>query len=157
MSPRVVSFHYTLTSSGGEVIDSSRGHDPLTFMEGGGQIIPGLESRMQDMKTGEQRKIQVPAAEAYGDRDDAMQLQIPRENFKGQDVQIGDQFQSSEHPGGPALTVIGVNDTVITLDANHPLAGEDLTFDVEIAEIREATAEEQAHGHVHGAGGHHHD
>jgi len=155
MSPRVISFHYTLTSSRGEVLDSSRGQEPLTFLEGGGQIIPGLESRMQELKGGEQRKIEVPAAEAYGERDEAMQLQIPKENLNGQEVQVGDQLQSSQYPDGPALTVIDISDSTVTLDANHPLAGEDLTFDVEITEIREATGEELAHGHVHGPGGHH--
>jgi len=156
MSPRVVAFHYTLTGPSGEVLDSSQGQEPLSYIEGLGQIIPGLEVELQALKTGDKKKIQVPAAQAYGERDENLRLPVPRDRFAGQEIKVGDQFRSGDHPDAPPLTVVEVNDKAIVMDANHPLAGMDLTFDVEITDQREATQEELSHGHVHGEGGHHH-
>lgn len=155
MNPRIVSFHYILTSSKGETIESSRGGDPLSFLEGSNQIIPGLENRLRLMQAGDRQSVNVPAAEAYGERDDTLRLEIPRDKFKEQEIQIGDQFNSNQHPGSPPLTVVAIDEKNITLDANHPLAGQDLTFDVEVMGTREATDEEMSHGHVHGPGGAH--
>lgn len=155
MSKRVVSFHYNLTNDSGVQLDSSHGHAPLTFMEGVGQIIPGLEKVIASLNKGDKQNIKVTAAEAYGERDERYVVKVPRGNFPEGNIQVGDEFQSSEDPNAHPFRVIDVNLQEVTLDANHPLAGVDLNFDVEIIDIREATAEELSHGHVHGPGGAH--
>jgi FKBP-type peptidyl-prolyl cis-trans isomerase SlyD len=154
MKRRVISFHYTLTDPTGQTIDSSTGRDPLTFMEGAGQIIPGLETEIGKLKAGDKRKIGVKADDAYGQRDPQALIDVPVEKLPSKTVKVGDQFRSNQSP--LPLTVTKVTDTHVTLDANHPLAGVDLTFDVEITTIRDATEEELAHGHAHGPGGHSH-
>jgi len=154
MKRRVISFHYTLTDPSGQPIDSSTGRDPLTFMEGAGQIIPGLEAEIGKLKAGDKRKIGVKADDAYGQRDPQALIDVPVEKLPSKTVKVGDQFRSNQSP--LPLTVTKVTDTHVTLDANHPLAGVDLTFDVEITTIRDATEEELAHGHAHGPGGHSH-
>lgn len=153
----VIAFHYTLTDDKGQTIDSSAGLEPLAFMAGAGQIIPGLEKFLAGLKLNEKNKITIPAAEAYGPRQMENIHQVPREKFPKKDIAVGDQFEAggAGAPGFP-MTVTAVSETHVTLDANHPLAGVDLTFDVEVVERRAATEEEMAHGHVHGAGGHHH-
>jgi len=156
MNPRVVSFHYTLIDPSGQTLDSSIGHEPMTYMEGGQQIIPGLERQIQGLKAKDKKKIQVPAAEAYGLRDDRFVMDVPFEKIPVKDLKVGQQFQITTDKNSPPFMVTQITATHAVLDANHPLAGVDLTFDVEIVEIREATAEEMKHGHVHGAGGHHH-
>ena len=154
MNPRVITFHYVLTDPQGKTLDSSNGHSPLTYMEGAGQIIPGLEQQMQSLKKGEKKKIQVPAAQAYGERDQKYIIAVPLEKLPD-DVKAGDQFGLGGDPEGHPFNVIEVGSTHATLDANHPLAGVDLTFDVDVVETRDATAEEMAHGHAHGPGEHH--
>lgn len=155
MSKRVVSFHYKLTDPSGKQLDSSQGHDPLTFMEGVGQIIPGLEKVIATLKKGDKQNVKVAAAEAYGERDERYVVKVPRQNFPEGEIRVGDEFQSSEDPNAHPFRVTEVSLQEITLDANHPLAGVDLSFDVEIVETREATAEELSHGHVHGPDGAH--
>jgi FKBP-type peptidyl-prolyl cis-trans isomerase SlyD len=154
MAAKVISFHYTLTDSSGKTLDSSEGDEPLSFLEGVGQIIPGLETALSKLKVGEKKKINVPAKDAYGHRDDKKLVEVALEQLPKKDVKIGDMFQTGQN--SPPLTVTQVNKTHATLDANHPLAGVDLTFDVKITDIREATPEEIDHGHAHGAGGHSH-
>ena len=154
MAAKVISFHYTLTDPAGKKLDSSEGDEPLSFLEGVGQIIPGLEQALAKLKVGEKKKISVPSKEAYGAKDDKKLVEVPLDQLPKKDIKIGDMFQAGQN--SPPLTVIKVSPTHATLDANHPLAGVDLTFDVEITEIRDATPEEMDHGHAHGAGGHHH-
>ena len=156
MTQRVVSFHYSLTNSSGQPIDSSSGRGPLSFMEGSGQIIPGLERQLSGLKKGEKKTISVPAADAYGERDEQMVIKVPYEGLPTKDVKVGDRFQGGKEPGSPVFVVIERGLTEVTLDGNHPLAGVDLTFDIEVTDIREATAEEIAHGHAHGEHGHAH-
>lgn len=156
MSPRVVTFHYTLTDPSGQTIDSSAGHEPMTYMEGAQQIIPGLESRIQPLRAKDKKKIQVPAAEGYGPRDERFIMDVPLDRLPVKDLHVGQQFQITTDPNSPPFTVTKITATHAVLDGNHPLAGVDLTFDVKIVEAREATAEEIQHGHAHGAGGHHH-
>lgn len=153
---RVVSFHYTLTDDKGTQLDSSRDTDPMTYLEGLGQIIPGLESALQVMNTGEKKLIKVAAADAYGLRNDDLIISVPREKMPAQDIKVGDQFQASHDDHSLPLTVVEITTTHVKLDGNHPLSGVDLNFDVEITAVREATSEELSHGHAHGAGGHHH-
>lgn len=155
MSKRVISFHYNLTDPKGAQLDSSQGHAPLSFLEGLGQIIPGLEKAIAALKVGDKTKVQVSAAEAYGERDEKYIVKIPRSNFPEGDIQVGDEFQPAEDPNAHPFRVTAVSDQEVTLDANHPLAGVDLNFDVEIVSIREATPEEITHGHAHGPGGAH--
>lgn len=158
MNPKVLSFHYTLTNSAGKTLDSSQGQGPLTFLEGGQQIIPGLESELLKLRTGDKKRIEVKAAEAYGEYMEEMKISIDKNRLPNPDkVKVGDQFQAQDPSGNATVfTITQVSDTEVELDGNHPLAGQDLFFDVEITEIREATKDEVAHGHAHGPGGHHH-
>lgn len=156
---RVIAFHYTLTNKAGEVIDSSRDQkEPFAYMEGVGQIIPGLEKAMALLNAGDTRKINVEAKDAYGLHDPQLIVEVPRAKLpNSQELTIGDQFQASGPQGEMLLfRVLEINGDNVKLDGNHPLAGEDLTFDVEVMKIRPATKEELAHGHAHHGDGHHH-
>lgn len=153
----VVSFHYTLTDKDGQIIDSSAGNDPLTYLHGVGQIVPGLENALVGKTVGDKLDVEVLAAEGYGEHHDFMVQQVPREAFQGVDeIEPGMQFQAQTPQGGMTVTVTAVDATTVTVDGNHPLAGKNLFFAVEIVSIRAASAEELEHGHVHGEGGHHH-
>ena len=156
MNAKVISFHYTLTDHAGTTLDSSAGSEPLAFLVGSGQIIPGLETHLLTMKVGDKRRVLVPAKDAYGDKDPANTTEVPLDQMPAKNIQVGDRFRAGTDHHAPVVLVTKVTDTHVTLDANHPLAGKDLTFDVEITEIRDATPEESSHGHVHGPGGHHH-
>jgi FKBP-type peptidyl-prolyl cis-trans isomerase SlyD len=154
---RVALFHYTLTDDKGEVIDSSAGGEPLAYLHGGGNIVPGLEQALEGKVAGDKLKVKVSPEQGYGLRDEALVQQVPRRAFQGvADVQPGMQFHANGPQGPVTVTVMRVAGDMITIDGNHALAGENLNFDVEITEVREATEDELAHGHVHGAGGHHH-
>ena len=157
----VASVHYTGTlPESEEVFDSSEGRDPLTFLVGHHQMIPGFEEELQGAKVGERRVFTLSADRAYGERDDQAVMQIPREQF----AQVEEEAPLTEGavlvaqmPHGPApFTITSLDDETVTADFNHKLAGESLTFSVEVVELREATEEEIAHGHAHGPGGHHH-
>lgn len=150
---RVVSIHYTLTDKAGQTLDSSRGDEPLVYLEDVGQIIPGLEEALKASKKGDKKKVNVPSEQAYGGRDDEKVFEVPRQRFPQGPIKVGDHFQTDDHT---VLKVVGVTDEIVKLDANHPLAGEDLCFDVEVMEVREATEEEKSHGHAHGPDGHGH-
>lgn len=153
----VVLIHYTLTNDAGETLDSSAGREPLAYLHGFGNIIPGLENALAGKKAGDKLKVSIPPAEAYGLREDALLQVVPREAFGGApDLEVGMQFQAQTPEGVRIVTIVGVEGDNIHLDGNHPLAGETLHFDVEVTEVRKASDEELAHGHVHGAGGHHH-
>jgi len=153
----VVSFHYTLTDSTGKVIDSSQGNEPLTYLHGVGQIVPGLENALVGKTAGDKLDVEVAAEDGYGEHQEFMVQQVPREAFQGVDViEPGMQFQAQTPQGGMTVTVTAVDDATVTVDGNHPLAGQVLFFAVEVVSVREASAEEREHGHVHGAGGHHH-
>ena len=155
-SNAVVSFHYTLTDDHGAVVDSSEGREPLTYIQGTGQIVPGLEKQMEGHQPGDKFTAQVSAAEGYGERHDELVQQVPREAFQGvDDVQPGMQFQGRGPQGAINVTVTRVENEMVHIDGNHPLAGQALNFAVEIADVREATAQEAEHGHVH-ADGHDH-
>ena len=153
---KVVSFHYTLTNAQGDVLDQSQEH-PMPYLHGAGNIIPGLEKELAGKKVGDKLTVNVPAAEAYGEYHEQLVNDVPREAFQGVDqIEPGMQFQANTPEGVQVITVKAVSGETVTVDANHPLAGQDLNFDVEIVEVREAAAEELAHGHVHGDGGHQH-
>ena len=153
----VASFHYTLTDSTGKVLDSSEGQEPLSYLHGAGNIIPGLEKALVGKVVGDKLNVSVAAAEAYGERDDAMVQQLDSSMFSGiEQIEVGMEFHAETEHGLQVVTVTGVEGNQVTIDGNHPLAGVDLNFDVEVTDVREATEDEIAHGHAHGAGGHHH-
>ena len=156
---KVVRIDYTLTNDANDVLDSSKGGEPLTYLHGAGNIIPGLESALEGKRAGESLNVRVAPAEAYGERDDRMVQSVPREMFEdSNEIQAGMQFHSSDPEGNvTVVTVVSVDAEHITVDANHPLAGVPLNFAVTIVEVRDASEEELSHGHVHGPGGHHHD
>jgi FKBP-type peptidyl-prolyl cis-trans isomerase SlyD len=155
---KVVLIHYTLTNDGGKVLDSSSGGDPLAYLHGQGNIIPGLEKALEGKQAGDKLNVRVEPAEGYGVRDDSLVQQVPRRAFGSvSKVEPGMQFHAQSAQGQMrVVTVTHVKGDMVTVDANHPLAGEVLVFDVEVAEVRDATGEELEHGHVHGPGGHHH-
>ena len=155
---KVVSIDYTLTNGQGQVLDSSSGREPLAYLQGHSNIISGLESALEGKSAGDSLKVTIPPAEAYGDRDESLSHAVPRKMFENADeVQVGMQFQTMSEQGATQIvTVTGVDAEHVTVDANHPLAGETLTFDVTVVDVRDATEEELDHGHVHGPGGHQH-
>ncbi len=153
MSQQVISFHYKLTDKTGEVIDQSQEGHPLIFMSGVGQIIPGLESLLITLNASDKRTITIPAAEAYGVYNQALVYQVPKEKLPTQEIKVGDMFEVGQGEQSFPVAVIALEGNNVTLDGNHPLAGKDLTFDVNLVERREATPQEVAHGHVHGTGG----
>jgi len=152
----VVSFHYTLKDKEtGNVIESSKeGGQPVTFLVGAGEIIPGLESRMLGMNRGETKDIEVPAEEAYGPRNPELIQKAPREYFQNVPLEKGLPLQA-QTPEGKVINMIVVDfdDQTVTVDMNHPLAGRDLVFEVEILDVREASPDEILHRHAHGPGG----
>ena len=154
---KVVSIDYTLTNPQGEVLDSSQARQPLAYLQGKGNIIPGLERELEGKQTGDQMKVTIQPADAYVERDDRLIQPVPRDAFKGvENLQPGMQFQAQTPSGQQAIVrVIEVSETEVKVDANHPLAGVPLTFDVTVRDVRDATEEEKAHGHAHGPGGAH--
>lgn len=156
---RVVNIHYTLRSADGEVLDSSEGRDALAYIQGIGNLIPGLEAQLEGKSKGDKVKAVIAPADAYGEYDDQLVHLVPLSGFQsadGEQLQVGMQVQVDTGQGHAIATVTGIEGDDVTLDLNHPLAGAELHFDVEIMNVREATDEELDHGHVHGPGGHHH-
>jgi FKBP-type peptidyl-prolyl cis-trans isomerase SlyD len=154
----VVSFHYTLKDKDGQVLDSSSGGHPLSYLHGYHQIVPGLEAALLGKAAGAKFDVTVPASEGYGEREEQMVITVPKSDWTlPAHVGAGEmvELQSPEGDALPAL-IVSINDQSVVLDANHPLAGQSLFFEIELMAIRAATAEELAHGHAHGPGGHHH-
>jgi FKBP-type peptidyl-prolyl cis-trans isomerase SlyD len=152
----VVTIEYTLTDETGALIESSDGREPLTYLHGVGNIIPGLETSLEGKSPGETLKVSVPPADAYGEWDQGKIVDIPKTQFSGvDDVQVGMQFGVHSSAGEQIVTVTKVEGDNVTVDANHPLAGKTLNFDVKVVGVREPTSDELDHGHVHGPGGHH--
>ena len=153
----VVSLNYTLKDGEGILLDTSDGKEPLVYMHGVGALIPGLEKELTEKAAGDNIVAVVPPAEAYGEKKDDLLKVVSKSGFQGEEeMQPGMQVQlDTEH--GPAIAIITtIEGDDVTLDLNHPLADMTLHFDVTVVEVREATAEEIEHGHVHGAGGHDH-
>lgn len=154
----VVSIHYTLKDSQGNKLDSSEGQEPLPYLCGANNIVSGLENALMGKTVGDKLDVVVQPEEGYGEvREDLVQ-KVDRANFQGIDeIQVGMQFMAEAPWGQQPVTVIKVEDDGVTLDGNHPLAGQVLEFSVEVTEVRAATEDELAHGHVHTDGcGHHH-
>lgn len=154
---KVVSIDYILTNAKGEVLDQSSQNRPLQYIQGQGQLIPGLERILEGKSAGEAVKAQIPAKDAYGDRDEELMQMLPKENFAEiPDLRVGMELEAEGDDGIRVITVVGIEKDQVVVDGNHPLAGMDLSFDVKIVGVRDATEDELGHGHVHGPGGHHH-
>lgn len=150
---KVASIHYTLRDNEGTVIDSSEGREPLNYLHGAGNLIPGMEEGLEGKSQGEKLSLKIEPEKGYGEKDENLVQQVPKSAFGDQEVKPGMRFSTNQ---GGVVTVTDVAADSITVDGNHPLAGVPLNFDVEIVEVRNATDEEISHGHVHGAGGHQH-
>jgi FKBP-type peptidyl-prolyl cis-trans isomerase SlyD len=150
---KVAAIHYTLRDNEGTIIDSSEGRDPLQYLHGAGNLIPGMEEGLEGKAKGEKLNLTIDPEKGYGEKDETLIQKVPRSAFGDQEVKPGMRFSTNQ---GGVVTVTDVNLDSITVDGNHPLAGVPLNFAVEIVEVRQATDEEITHGHVHGPGGHHH-
>lgn len=151
MSQKVISFHYTVKDTSGNVLDSSQQGEPMSFLTGQNQIIPGLEAELVKMSEGETKNVLVESQDAYGPRQDNLTQDVPRSELP-QDISVGQMFSvSTDDSGEPThlVTVVDFDDEKVTLDANHPLAGQDLAFEVSVEGLRDATESEVEHGHVH--------
>jgi FKBP-type peptidyl-prolyl cis-trans isomerase SlyD len=153
----VVRFHYSVAEVGQAPIENSRGGEPLAILLGGGNIIPGLEKALIDKVAGDQFEVTVPADEAYGQRNEQLIQRLPKK-YLPQNVTLrpGQSVVLNTQQGPRMVTVLKIGMSVVDVDLNHPMAGKDLTFVIDVLEVRPATEEELAHGHVHGEGGHHH-
>ncbi len=151
---RVVSIDYNLKDSEGQLIDSSPNGEPLVYLHGNDNIIKGLEKHLEGKGAGDQVNCVIPAAEGYGERDESLVFKVDKSEF-GTDaqVEVGMQFEAHGEEGTQIVTVVGIANNEITIDANHPLAGEELHFSVKVVDVREATSEELEHGHIHAVGG----
>ncbi len=144
---RIVSFHYTLRNPEGRVLDTSRGGDPIVYLEGAGMVIDGLDEALRGASPGDKGMVHVPAAKGYGERDPGQVQAVPRDRIPVEgELKIGDQFQTAPDPGAPVVTVVEVDEHSVTLDANHPMAGVDLSFEVEVLNARPATEQELTAG-----------
>ena len=155
MKRKVISFNYTLKDTKGEVLDASSGQ-PMAFLEGAQQIIPALEEQLKGMLIGQKKNVKLGAADAYGLVEPKMIMDVPKAEVAHLKIEVGSFLQLQLSDSMKVVRVIKITDENVTLDGNHPLAGQDLEFDVEMVDLRDATEEELTHGHAHGAGGHHH-
>jgi len=152
---RVVQIHYTLKDDQGEILDSSAGKSPLPYIHGVGALIPGLEKHLLGKQAGDKFTAVVAPADGYGEYDEEQVFEVPVSEFEGDDeLQLGMQIQLDTESGPAIATIVNMEEDVITLDLNHPLAGTTLNFDVEVVEVRDATKQELDHGHVHTPGVH---
>tara|TARA_R110002167_G_scaffold64321_2_gene181772 strand:- start:3303 stop:3782 length:480 start_codon:yes stop_codon:yes gene_type:complete len=150
---KVALIHYTLTNTAGEVLDSSEGAEPLSYLHGHGNLIPGLEKQLLGKQQGDALEVQVAAEEAYGPVVDEMVQTVPRDAFDGvEEIAVGMRFEASTAGGPVSVVVTSVDAENVTVDGNHPLAGQALSFKVEVVEVREPNEDELEHGHVHGEG-----
>jgi len=147
---KVVSFHFTLTNDAGNTIDSSEGGDPLAYLHGEQNSIAGLENALEGKGVGDKLNVSLDAADAYGEYNPALTEVVPSTMFQGVDnIEVGMEFQAETSEGVQVVRIAEVDGDNVTVDGNHPLAGQALNFDVEVTDIRDATAEELEHGHIH--------
>jgi FKBP-type peptidyl-prolyl cis-trans isomerase SlyD len=152
---KVVTMDYTLTDEAGRVIDSSEGRDPFSYIHGTGSLIRGVESALDGKSPGDSFKVTISPKQGYGERDESLVEAIPRKMFQSdRDLEPGMRFQTSSDPGALVVTVVRIEDDTVTVDGNHPLAGVTLIFAIAVRNVREATAEELSHGHIHSGGTH---
>lgn len=142
MTPRLLTFHYTLRDAAGRVLDTSHGGEPMPCLEGAGQIIEGLEESLRQMSAGEKRRVVVPPERGYGRREADLVQKVPKARLPVAGLKVGEQFQTGPDRLAPVVTVVAIEDDEVLLDANHPLAGQDLHFEVELVAVRAATQAE---------------
>ena len=150
---KVVKMHYSVLDNDGNTIDNSFGGEPLIFIVGTGYLISGLENALQGKQAGDTVSVKVEPEEGYGERHDHLMQAVPKSMFEGMEIEVGMQFRATTDDGDQSVMIIDIQDEEVIVDGNNPLAGITLNFDVEILEVRDATAEELEHGHVHGEGG----
>lgn len=148
MTPRFLSFHYILRDAEGRMLDTSRGNDPLGCVEGAGQIVDGLEAVLRSMQPGQTRKVVVPPERGYGLHEKELVQKVPRAQLPVEELKVGDRFQTGPDRHAPVVMVAAIEGDEVLLDANHPLAGQHLFFEVELVAVRPATAEECAESSV---------
>jgi FKBP-type peptidyl-prolyl cis-trans isomerase SlyD len=154
---RVVVIHYTLKNDSGEVLESSQGAAPIAYLHGYGNLVPGLEKALAGKRAGDALAVSVPPEDGYGVRNPALVQIVAKASLKlDVEPEVGMQLRAQGPRGAQLLTISQVGRDTLTLDGNHPMAGRTLHFDVEVTDVRKATREELAHGHVHGPGGHQH-
>lgn len=147
LARRVVSFHYTLRNPEGCVLDTSSGGDPIVYLEESGMIIDGLDEALREAKPGDKLNVEVPPEKGYGHPDPSQVQAVSRDRIPVPgDIKIGDQYQTGPNPGDPVVRVVAVEGDQIMLDANHPMAGLQLTFEVEVMQARIARGEEISQG-----------
>ncbi|MTI12012.1 FKBP-type peptidyl-prolyl cis-trans isomerase [Sansalvadorimonas verongulae] len=149
---KVVLIHYTLKDEEGELVDSSEGQEPLAYIHGIGNIVEGLENALAGKTVGEKLSVTVEPAEGYGEFDESLVQPVPREQFGEHEVTVGQQFHADTAVGPRIVTVMAIEGNDVIINANHELAGMELHFAVEVVDVRDATADELEHGHVHGPG-----
>lgn len=153
---KAVTIHYTLTNPNGDVIDSSRDGEPLAYIHGIGALVPGLERELEGKAAGDNVTVSLAPEDGYGERSEQLIQSVPKELFKMDgDIEVGMRFHAEAEHGIELVEVVAVDDDTVTIDANHPLAGQTLNFDVDIVDVRDATKEEIEHGHIHDEGGCH--
>lgn len=152
----VASFHYTLTNHAGEVLDSSEGREPLAYLHGAGNLIPGMEKALAGRAAGDKFEATIEPEDGYGQHDERLVQVVQKSAFGDAEVKPGMRFEAQSNAGPMVVTVTAVAEDEVTVDGNHALAGEVLNFKVEVVEVRQASDEEKTHGHVHGPGGHAH-
>jgi len=154
---KVATIEYTLKNDTGDVLDTSEGQEPMAYIQGVGNLIPGLEEALEGKGEGDEVQVSIPPEKAYGVRNDELIQVVERSVFQGVDeLKVGMQFQAQSDQGTQVIWITKVEGDDVTIDGNHPLAGETLNFDVKVVGVREASADELDHGHVHGPGGHQH-
>ncbi len=155
---KVVTMHYSVVDKENNSIDNSFDDEPLVFIVGTGYLIPGLEDALIGKQKGDTFSVEVEPKDGYGERHDELMQAVPKSMFEDMEIEVGMQFRATTDDGEQTVTVIGIEDEDVIVDGNHPLSGIALKFDVEILDVRDATEDELAHGHIHGEGGcgHHH-
>lgn len=153
---KVVGIQYKLTNDKGDILDQSKTGSPLYYIQGMGNLILGLEEALEGRKAGDSLQVTVEPDKAYGHTQAELINEVDKDKFGDQEIQVGMQFTASAGESQYNVMVTAVSDTKVTVDANHPLAGQTLHFDVVVENVRDAQEDELSHGHVHGPGGHHH-
>ncbi len=150
---KVVKMHYSVLDNNKNTIDNSFDGEPLVFIVGTGFLIPGLENALLGKEAGDTFSVTVEPEQGYGERHDDLMQAVPKSMFEGMEIEVGMQFRATTDAGDQSVMIIEIQDEDVIIDGNHPLSGITLHFDVEVLEVRDATEEELAHGHVHGEGG----
>lgn len=149
----IVTLHFTVSTTDGTQIDSSRDKEPMVYMQGSQYLIKGLEDELMDKQAGDTFELNVAPELAYGERHDELVQMVPKSMFEGMEVEVGMTFRATTDDGEQSVMIIDITDEDVVVDGNHPLAGVELHFAVEVLDVRTPTAEEIDHGHPHGPDG----